>query len=250
MRAPRNRLPATRRPGHSSCSLVCAYFEDCFQCTHTDSEIHYINNFFFSFRESAEDHTGPTTAEEPSQPSSSSPQHDSRGTDEDQQEPQPSTSTERSRNDEGENAEKEEGEKDEAVEAVLTEEDLIQQSQAEYDSGRYSPALLTSSELPLDSHTITLEEDMHRLQLARRQLQVTGTSLSGDKQAILRRFSLQEKHGSKEVTSVCACVTLMFAPLFASRRRQRECRGCLRASRQGGDGQRRGSVQRGVPSHG
>lgn len=60
------------------------------------------------------------------------------------------------------------------VEAVLTEEDLIQQSQAEYDSGRYSPALLTSSELPLDSHTITPEEDTHRLQLARRQLQVTG----------------------------------------------------------------------------
>lgn len=63
------------------------------------------------------------------------------------------------------------------VEAVLTEEDLIQQSQAEYDSGRYSPALLTSSELPLDSHTITPEEDTHRLQLARRQLQVTGMRL-------------------------------------------------------------------------
>lgn len=60
------------------------------------------------------------------------------------------------------------------VEAVLTEEDLIQQSQAEYDSGRYSPTLLTSSELPLDTHTITPEEDTHRLQLARRQLQVTG----------------------------------------------------------------------------
>ena len=60
------------------------------------------------------------------------------------------------------------------VEAVLTEEDLIQQSQAEYDSGRYSPTLLTPSELPLDTHTISPEEDIHRLQLARRQLQVTG----------------------------------------------------------------------------
>lgn len=60
------------------------------------------------------------------------------------------------------------------MEAVLTEEDLIQQSQAEYDSGRYSPTLLTSSELPLDTHTISPEEDAHRLQLARRQLQVTG----------------------------------------------------------------------------
>lgn len=63
------------------------------------------------------------------------------------------------------------------AEAVLTEEDLIQQSQADYDSGRYSPTLLTSSELPLDSHTITPEEDLHRLQLARRQLQVTGSSI-------------------------------------------------------------------------
>lgn len=63
------------------------------------------------------------------------------------------------------------------AEAVLTEEDLIQQSQADYDSGRYSPTLLTSSELPLDSHTTTPEEDLDRLQLARRQLQVTGRTV-------------------------------------------------------------------------
>lgn len=68
----------------------------------------------------------------------------------------------------------EEGEKDEAAEAVLTEEDLIQQSQAEYDSGRYSPTLLQPSELPLDTHIINVEEDLQRLVLARRQLQVTG----------------------------------------------------------------------------
>lgn len=146
--------------------------------------MHSTNNFFFTFRESAEEHTGPTTAGEPS-----SPPHEGRETDEDQEEPQPSTSAEKGRNEEGDNDDKEEeGEKDEAVETVLTEEDLIQQSQAEYDSGRYSPALLTSSELPLDSHTITLEEDMHRLQLARRQLQVTGTSLSGDNRANLKAF--------------------------------------------------------------
>lgn len=128
---------------------------------------------FSSCRESAE-HTG-TTTEEASQPSSSSQQHDSTEADEDREEPQPSTSKDGSQNEDGENEDKE-GDKDEAVEAVLTEEDLIQQSQAEYDSGRYSPTLLTSSELPLDSHTTTLEEDMHRLQLARRQLQVTGTA--------------------------------------------------------------------------
>lgn len=68
----------------------------------------------------------------------------------------------------------EDGEKSDEVEAVLTEEDLIQQSQAEYDSGRYSPVLLQTSELPLDSHVMDVEEDLQRLQLARRQLQVTG----------------------------------------------------------------------------
>lgn len=68
----------------------------------------------------------------------------------------------------------EEERKDEATEAVLTEEDLIQQSQAEYNSGRYSPTLLQPSELPLDMHIINVEEDLQRLQLARRQLQVTG----------------------------------------------------------------------------
>lgn len=86
----------------------------------------------------------------------------------------PSTSTaENQREGGGDNDDKGEESKDE-TEAVLTEEDLIQQSQAEYDSGRYSPALLMPSELPLDTHTITPEEDIHRLQLARRQLQVTG----------------------------------------------------------------------------
>lgn len=106
------------------------------------------------------------------QPSSSA-KH--RNTDrEDKEEAGPSTSANQDK-DGGEKGDKrDEEDKDEVVEAVLTEEDLIQQSQAEYDSGRYSPTLLTSSELPLDTHTITPEEDLHRLQLARRQLQVTG----------------------------------------------------------------------------
>nr|XP_061795100.1 splicing factor Cactin-like [Nerophis lumbriciformis] len=98
----------------------------------------------------------------------------------------PSTSTaEGGGNEEGgESGEKKEGEE---VEAVLTEEDLIQQSQAEYDSGRYSPVLLTSAELPLDTHTITPEEDAHRLQLARRQLQVTGDASESAEDAFVRR---------------------------------------------------------------
>ncbi|XP_048019732.1 cactin isoform X2 [Megalobrama amblycephala] len=81
----------------------------------------------------------------------------------------------------------EEGEKDEATEAVLTEEDLIQQSQAEYDSGRYSPTLLQPSELPLDTHIINVEEDLQRLLLARRQLQVTGDANESAEDAFVRR---------------------------------------------------------------
>lgn len=110
---------------------------------------------------------------------------------EDEEEAGPSTSTAGNANrdedggDEGDK--KEEDDKGEVVEAVLTEEDLIQQSQAEYDSGRYSPSLLTSSELPLDAHTITPEEDTHRLQLARRQLQVTGDASESAEDAFVRR---------------------------------------------------------------
>ncbi|XP_065132848.1 splicing factor Cactin isoform X1 [Paramisgurnus dabryanus] len=78
-------------------------------------------------------------------------------------------------------------EKEEAPEAVLTEEDLIQQSQAEYDSGRYSPTLLQPSELPLDTHIIDVEEDMQRLVLARRQLAVTGDANESAEDAFVRR---------------------------------------------------------------
>ncbi|KAG1969090.1 cactin [Pimephales promelas] len=81
----------------------------------------------------------------------------------------------------------EEGEKEEATESVLTEEDLIQQSQAEYDSGRYSPTLLQPSELPLDTHIMKVEEDLQRLLLARRQLQVTGDANESAEDAFVRR---------------------------------------------------------------
>ncbi len=82
--------------------------------------------------------------------------------------------------------EEEEGGKDEATEAVLTEEDLIQQSQAEYDSGRYSPTLLQPSELPLDMHIMNVEEDLQRLQLARKQLLVTGAYRSAASYTIVK----------------------------------------------------------------
>ncbi|KAM7024818.1 splicing factor Cactin [Acridotheres tristis] len=59
-------------------------------------------------------------------------------------------------------------------EAVLMEEDLIQQSLDDYDAGKYSPRLLGPNELPFDAHVLEAEEDMHRLLLLRQQLQVTG----------------------------------------------------------------------------
>ncbi|XP_076852385.1 splicing factor Cactin-like [Brachyhypopomus gauderio] len=87
----------------------------------------------------------------------------------------------------GGGAEGEEGEEGGAVEAVLTEEDLIQQSMTEYDSGRYSPTLLQPNELPLDTHTVDADEDLQRLVLARRQLQVTGDANESAEDAFVRR---------------------------------------------------------------
>ncbi|XP_029971496.1 splicing factor Cactin isoform X2 [Salarias fasciatus] len=116
------------------------------------------------------------------------PRSRNRGAEPGEEEAGPSRATAGGQDEDGEEkSEKDEEEKDEAVEAVLTEEDLIQQSQAEYDSGRYSPTLLTTSELPLDTHTISPEEDIHRLQLARRQLQVTGDASESAEDAFVRR---------------------------------------------------------------
>ncbi|TNN78126.1 Cactin [Liparis tanakae] len=101
----------------------------------------------------------------------------------------PSTSTAGNPDEDGgdQGDKKNEEKEGEVVEAVLTEEDLIQQSQAEYDSGRYSPALLTSSELPPDTHTVTPEEDADRLQLARSQLNVAGDDGESAEEAFVRR---------------------------------------------------------------
>lgn len=117
---------------------------------------------------------GETTTEEPGTSSSSLATNQRKETDE---EAGPSTSSTEEQAKKKAEGEKEGEEKGEVVEAVLTEEDLIQQSQAEYDSGRYSPTLLTSSELPLDTHTTVPEEDLQRLHLARKQLQDTGMRL-------------------------------------------------------------------------
>ncbi|XP_051028682.1 splicing factor Cactin [Acomys russatus] len=72
-------------------------------------------------------------------------------------------------------------------EAVLMEEDLIQQSLADYDAGRYSPRLLTAHELPLDAHVLEPHEDLQRLQLSRQQLQATGDASESAEDIFFRR---------------------------------------------------------------
>uniref|UniRef100_H0V1W4 Splicing factor Cactin n=1 Tax=Cavia porcellus TaxID=10141 RepID=H0V1W4_CAVPO len=80
-----------------------------------------------------------------------------------------------------------EGDGDGDGEAVLMEEDLIQQSLDDYDAGRYSPRLLTAHELPLDAHVLEPDEDLTRLQLSRQQLQVTGDASESAEDIFFRR---------------------------------------------------------------
>ncbi|XP_033926770.1 splicing factor Cactin isoform X2 [Melopsittacus undulatus] len=72
-------------------------------------------------------------------------------------------------------------------EAVLMEEDLIQQSLDDYDAGKYSPRLLSTSELPFDAHVLEAEEDTHRLLLLRQQLQVTGDATESTDDIFFRK---------------------------------------------------------------
>ncbi|XP_041086243.1 cactin-like [Polyodon spathula] len=89
--------------------------------------------------------------------------------------------------DEGQDENQEEKPAEGQGEAVLTEEDLIQQSLDDYDSGRYSPSLLQNSDLPLDTHLVEPEEDLTRLQVARKQMQVTGDASESAEDAFVRR---------------------------------------------------------------
>ncbi|XP_065714609.2 splicing factor Cactin isoform X2 [Patagioenas fasciata] len=72
-------------------------------------------------------------------------------------------------------------------EAVLMEEDLIQQSLDDYDAGKYSPRLLGPNELPFDAHVLEAEEDTHRLLLLRQQLQVTGDATESTDDIFFRK---------------------------------------------------------------
>uniref|UniRef100_A0A8C5L626 Splicing factor Cactin n=1 Tax=Jaculus jaculus TaxID=51337 RepID=A0A8C5L626_JACJA len=86
----------------------------------------------------------------------------------------------------------------EGGEAVLMEEDLIQQSLDDYDAGRYSPRLLTAHELPLDAHVLEPDEDLQRLQLSRQQLQATGDASESAEDIFFRRA--REGMGPDEAT--------------------------------------------------
>lgn len=114
-------------------------------------------------------------------------------------------------------------EKGEVVEAVLTEEDLIQQSQAEYDSGRYSPTLLLPAELPLDTHTITPDEDTHKLHLSRRQLAVTGKRLytpifiHAQKRSDILTRPISTHHPINQSFSFCSPLVLQVMPMRMQR---------------------------------
>lgn len=95
-------------------------------------------------------------------------------------------------------------------EAVLMEEDLIQQSLDDYDAGKYSPRLLGTNELPFDAHVLEAEEDTHRLLLLRQQLQVTGRrtrpgsggQTSPGMQGCRERRPLGEQEAGLELTAV------------------------------------------------
>ncbi|RXM91315.1 Cactin [Acipenser ruthenus] len=109
----------------------------------------------------------------------------SEGQGENQQEGQGENQEEKQDEGQGENQEEKPAEGQ--GEAVLTEEDLIQQSLDDYDSGRYSPSLLQNSDLPLDTHLVEPEEDLTRLQVARNQMHVTGDASESAEDAFVRR---------------------------------------------------------------
>ncbi|XP_051894259.1 splicing factor Cactin [Pristis pectinata] len=85
------------------------------------------------------------------------------------------------------NAEEENAEGEAEGEAVLTEEDLIQQSLDDYDAGKYSPRLLSTHELPMDTHIVDADEDLQKLMMARQQLQVTGDASESAEDAFVRK---------------------------------------------------------------
>ena len=59
-------------------------------------------------------------------------------------------------------------------EAVLTEEDLVDQSVVDYEAGSYSPRLIALSNLEPDALVYDPADDMLRLEFARKSVLRTG----------------------------------------------------------------------------
>lgn len=59
-------------------------------------------------------------------------------------------------------------------EQLITEDDLVDPTVAEYDAGGYSPQLIRPFDLPPDTIIFDPEDDMKRLEFARHQIVVTG----------------------------------------------------------------------------
>ncbi|XP_013403092.1 cactin [Lingula anatina] len=87
-------------------------------------------------------------------------------------EPAPLVGTEQ--NPEGKEENEEYGEDEEESEALITEEDLLEQSCEEYQLGQYSPRLLKHSDLEADTIVYDPEDDMKRLEHLRLQVRRTG----------------------------------------------------------------------------
>lgn len=95
-------------------------------------------------------------------------------------------------------------------EAVLTEEDLIHQSLADSNAGRYSSWLLTASYL-LATHPPEPQEELQYLQWAHQQLQATGDARESEEGSTGTEFSMEMLLGSRAYPWANA----MFLPLPA-----------------------------------
>ena len=61
-----------------------------------------------------------------------------------------------------------------SVDELITEEDLEEQAYIDYEAGCYSPKLLRTSELEIDTVVYEVADDMKKLELARGQVQTSG----------------------------------------------------------------------------
>ncbi|KAI8481879.1 hypothetical protein Bbelb_404110 [Branchiostoma belcheri] len=91
-------------------------------------------------------------------------------------EPQPGPSSAPDGDTEEKNEEEKTEEETKESDAVLTEEDLMEQSYDDYNAGRYSPKRLRTRDLPPDCLVFDPADDLRRLEIARRKVAASGTA--------------------------------------------------------------------------